>query len=72
MKPLMILDNACGSSALATFTMYELLSEETMQEVQIVATDKSSNAVGAATHRLGESQYPDHVMTLKMDMQVSG
>lgn len=69
-KPLMILDNACGGSALATFTMFELLPEETMADVQIVATDKSSNAVCAATGKLGESQYPDHVMTLKLDMQV--
>ena len=67
-KPLMILDNACGGSALATFTMFDALPAEVIDETQIIAMDNSQNAVAAATHRLSESEWSDRVMTLKLDV----
>ena len=67
----MILDNACGGSALATFSIFDALPPDLIEETQIIAMDINQNAVAAATHRLSESEWSDRVMTLKMDVSSS-
>lgn len=67
----MILDNACGSSALVTNHLIDVLPVELMQEAQLVATDVSSKVIAEATRRIAEMDWPDHVFTLKMDQEVS-
>lgn len=67
----MILDNACGSSALATNLLTEMLPLELMQEAQLVATDLSSKIISEATRRIADLDWADHVFTFRMSQEVS-
>lgn len=67
----MILDNACGPSALVTSQLTHLLPVELMEEAQFVATDLSTKVVAEATRRIAELDWADHVFTYKMAQEVS-
>lgn len=92
----MILDNACGYSALVTSQLIDVLSrpqsqvEDTqnmdehqsahaeseededvlMRNTQIIASDLSQKVISAATMRIAELDWADHVFTLKMNQEV--
>lgn len=66
----MVLDNACGSSALATSVLFDALPCDRAKLVQVVAADVSESAVRGATEVVDE-YWPERVMTLTMNMEVS-
>lgn len=70
-RDLMVLDNACGSSALVTSHLIDSLPFELLEESQFIATDLSSKCVREATRRIAEGDWADHVFTYIMDQQVS-
>lgn len=70
-KHLMIIDNACGPSALVTAQIMDKLPVELLEEAQFLATDLSEITVARATRRVAELEWADHVFTLQMDMLVS-
>lgn len=66
----MILDNACGASALVTSQLTHMLPVELMEEAQLIATDLSGKVVAEATRRIAELNWADHVFTFKMAQEV--
>lgn len=70
-RDLMILDNACGASALVTNQLINILPIELMEEAQLVATDVSAGVIAEATRRIAETDWADHIFTYKMAQEVS-
>ena len=64
----MILDTACDGNALATLAALEAVSNQVVEDTQVVALHHKSSSLAAATQLLGESEWCDHFMTFKLDV----